>query len=496
MWQVGDRTETASAYIEDTWTRGRLTLQGALRYDRAWSFSPAEGNGTTVTSRFNAAPITFPYTAGVNAYNDVTPRFGAAYDVFGTGKTAIKFNLGHYLAPATNDSRYTLNNPAATAKIVTSVMRTWADDNGNYAVDCDILNPAAQSGGGKDTCGSITGNSLNFGKTGNNVAQVNDAVLHGWGVRPNDWQWGLNLQQELMPRVSLDVGYNRRYFHFRTVGTNPGTVTDNLLVGPSDYDAWTINAPVDSRLPGGGGYPITMYAITAAASNRGASNYITLDTDYGPERVEYWHGVDVTVNARLRNQLNLQVGTSTGRGVSDNCATSVLIDSPDPRNCRSVEPFLTTLRGSAAYTIPKVDVLIAATIRSQSGIAISTTLTGTGTLGNGAQWNVPNTVVQQLLGRLPAGALASGTTLVPLIDTDHRLYGPRRNQLDMRFAKIIKYRATRANVGVDLGNLLNSNQATAYQTQYDYVQPNGGSWLDPTTILQPRFARFSVTFSF
>ncbi len=53
--------------------------------------------------------------------------------------------------------------------------------------------------------------------------------------------------------------------------------------------------------------------MTAAASARGATNYITLATDYGPERTDYWHGVDVTVNARLRNQLNLQVGTSTGR---------------------------------------------------------------------------------------------------------------------------------------------------------------------------------------
>src|SRR5438067_10734992 len=34
------------------------------------------------------------------------------------------------------------------------------------------------------------------------------------------------------------------------------------------------------------------------------------------------------------------------------------------------EPFLTTLRGSAAYTIPKIDVLIAATMRSQPGIAL------------------------------------------------------------------------------------------------------------------------------
>ena len=152
-------------------------------------------------------------------------------------------------------------------------------------------------------------------------------MLHGWGVRPNDWQWGINVQQELMPRISLDAGYNRRYFHWREAG-GQGSVTDNLLVGPSDYTSFTINAPVDSRLPGGGGYPITMWVPTLAASNRGAQNYITLATDYGPERTDYWHGVDLTVNARLRSQLNLQVGTSTGRAVTDNCATTVLIDVP------------------------------------------------------------------------------------------------------------------------------------------------------------------------
>ena len=495
-WQAADRTETASAFIQDTWTHKRLTLQAALRYDRAWSFSPAEGNGTSTVSQFNAAPITFPRTEGVNAYNDLTPRFGAVYDVFGNGKTALKFNIGHYLAPATNDSRYTLNNPAQTTKIVTSVSRSWTDNNGNFVVDCNILDPAAQNAAGKDNCGSITGNSLNFGKTGDNVSLVNDAMLHGWGVRPNDWQWGINLQQELMPRMSLDVGYNRRYFHWREAG-GQGTVTDNQLVGPSDYTPWTINAPVDPRLPGGGGYPITMYTLTQAASNRGARNYITLSTDFGPERTDYWHGVDITLNARLRSQLNVQVGTSSGRGVTDNCATTVLIDSPDPRGCHNVEPFLTTLRGSAAYTIPKIDVLVAATVRSQSGLplGIATVPVG-GLLLNGAIWNVPNTVVQQLLGRLPPGALVTGNTQVPLLDADHRLYGPRRNQLDMRFAKIIRWRTTRANVGVDLANIFNSNQATVYQSQYDYVQPNGGSWFDPTSILQPRFARFSVTFDF
>jgi hypothetical protein len=31
----------------------------------------------------------------VDAYNDITPRMGVAYDLFGNGKTAIKFQMGH-----------------------------------------------------------------------------------------------------------------------------------------------------------------------------------------------------------------------------------------------------------------------------------------------------------------------------------------------------------------------------------------------------------------
>ena len=446
-WQASDRTSTNSLYIEDSWTHNRLTLQGALRYDRASSFSPAEGNGTTTVSPFNAAAIAFPRTDGVTGYNDITPRFGAAYDLFGNGKTAIKFNIGHYLAPGTNDSRYTLNNPAQTTKVVTTVLRNWTDNNGNFVIDCNILDPAAQRlAAGKEQLRLDHGQLAELPlRAGNNVALVNPAALSGWGVRPNDWQWGINLQQELRPRVSLEVGYNRRYFHFR----GQGTVTDNTLVGPSDYNAWTIKAPVDSRLPNGGGYPITLYAITAAASARGATNNITLSTDFGAEPTDYWHGVDVTVNARLRNQLVLQIGTSTGSAVTDNCDSQLKIDSPDPRNCRSVEPFLTTLRGSAVYTLPRIDVQVSATLRSQPGIPLST-IPG---IFNGATWAVPNTVVQSLLGRLPAGAVATGTTTVGLLDTDHRLYGPRRNQIDMRFAKILRYRNTRTNVGVDLINL-------------------------------------------
>jgi hypothetical protein len=180
------------------------------------------------------------------------------------------------------------------------------------------------------------------------------------------------------------------------------------------------------------------------------------------------------------------------------------MDSPDPRNCRLVDPYETTFRGSASYTLPKVSVLISATLRSQPASQIIGTTNPTnvgaapsGATPSGANMNVPNTVVRSLLGRLPPGGLVTGTTTVALLDETHRLYGDtRRNQIDMRFAKVIRFGARRVDVGIDLQNLLNTNYATAYETQYSFTAANGGTWNNPTTILGPRFMRFNFTLNY
>ncbi|HEU4687256.1 MAG TPA: hypothetical protein VFS23_02790, partial [Vicinamibacterales bacterium] len=493
-WHQADRTSTAALYAQDSWTRGRLTLQGALRYDRAWSFSPAEFNGTELTSKFNPAPITFPRTPGVDSFNDITTRIGAAYDVFGTGRTALKFNLGHYLDAATNDSEYTSNSPAA--RIVRTAMRNWQDTNRNKVIDCDIMNFAANG-----ECAALTGDALNFGSASGNVTQVNQATLRGWGVRQNDWQWGITLQQEVIPRVSAEVAYNRRWF-------KGAKVTDDTLRGPEDYQQFTIAAPLDPRLPDGGGYPITVAMVTAAAAARGTQNYVTFETDFGPERTLYWHGVDFTVNARIREGLTLQLGTQTGRTTEDTCETSRVTDMAvagaqqpgrgetltnqatikDLRNCRDADPFQTTLRGLAAYTIPRVDVLVSATLRSQPSLERTAT------------WPVPNAVIQSITGRLPPGGLATGNTNIEILDADHRLYADnRRTQIDMRFAKIFRFGSRRADVGLDLGNLLNTNYATTYENTYQYSVGNagmGGTWNNPTAIYTPRFVRWNLTVDF
>ena len=111
-WHVANRTGSFGIYAQDQWTFGRATIQGALRYDRAWSRFPVEGNGTPRTSVFNATPITFPASEGVTGYNDISPRMGLAYDLFGNGKTAVKATLGKYFAAATNGSPFINFNPA------------------------------------------------------------------------------------------------------------------------------------------------------------------------------------------------------------------------------------------------------------------------------------------------------------------------------------------------------------------------------------------------
>ena len=87
---------------------GRMTLQGALRFDRNWSLFPEQRIGPT---NFLPTPIVFPETPGVNAYKDISPRGGVAYDVFGNGKTAVKVNFGKYLEPTSNNNNYILVEP-------------------------------------------------------------------------------------------------------------------------------------------------------------------------------------------------------------------------------------------------------------------------------------------------------------------------------------------------------------------------------------------------
>jgi len=489
-WINNARAGWDAVFAQEQFTMGRLTLQGAVRFDVAKSWFPEQNIGP---DRFLATPYHFDETKGVNSYKDITPRFGAAYDVFGNGKTAVKMNLGRYLEGVGVQLTYANSNP--TLRIPTStgpfgvpgVTRTWIDANGDLAPNCDLSNPnangnpaAVNGGGGADFCGQISNTA--FGQPVLS-GSYDPNLLNGWGVRAGDWSLGLSVQQQIFKRMSIEVGYYRRSF-------DGFTVNDNQSLANSDLTPYTVLAPSDSRLPNGGGYQIgTLYDVVPTKAGR-VDTLSTLADKYGKE-YQYFNGLDVTVSLR-QGGLTLQGGTSSGQNVADACevrdqlhevntgigaglvGSTVSTTSP---YCHVAYGMLTQLRGLGSYVIPKIDAQVSAVFQSKPGQLLA------------ANYAMPAAQVAQYLGRAPSGNVTNVT--INLIEPGSQ-YGDRINQLDFRIAKNFTFGSTRSMISADLYNVMNANPVISYNNSFT---PNG-PWLQPNAILTGRLVRISVDFNF
>jgi hypothetical protein len=92
--------KTTSAFITDTWTINRLTLNLGARFDRYTPWLPEQ---TVPQSRFNPVAVTLPEVSSVLTFTHIVPRLGAIYDLAGDGKTVLKANWGRfYFNPGVN----------------------------------------------------------------------------------------------------------------------------------------------------------------------------------------------------------------------------------------------------------------------------------------------------------------------------------------------------------------------------------------------------------
>ncbi len=152
--------------------------------------------------------------------------------------------------------------------------------------------------------------------------------------------------------------------------------------------------------------------------------------------------------------------------------------SPTNPYCHVDPGFVTKANAIASYIVPKADVLVAMTFRSDQGAPLRAT------------WNAPTaTVVNPALGRPVAGGAA--TLAIDLI-APGQVWGDRVNELDFRFGKILKFSRYRINAGIDFYNILNQAAVLTYSQTF----APGGAWLAPTSVLSPRFMKLSAQIDF
>jgi hypothetical protein len=432
-------------YTQDQWTLHKLTLNVGLRFDWLKEYSAAYSlpAGTFVPAR------DFPRVDNIPNWRDVSPRLGVAYDLFGTGKTAIKAAVGKYLQDETTG---VANSNAPINSYVNSATRTWNDANHDYIPQESELGPAPAT----------------FGK--NVVTNIWDPdLLSGWGKRGFDWEVSTSLQHELAEGLGLNVAYFRRWFgNFR--------YTRLLFVTPADFDPYCITAPKDPRLPDGGGNQICgLYDIKPAAFPL-TQSLTTLATGQS----EVYNGFDVNLNARFGKGGRLSAGVGSGQTVTDNCAA--LVDSPQKQFCRATRPFSaqTQLKVNGIYPLPW-DLQISGTLQNLPGLVFTGSYVATNA-------KIAPSLVRNL-GSCGTRVPCTGTKIVELIEP-YTQFEPRITQVDLRLTRIFKLPKGRIEGMIDVYNLLNTSSVTSIINRY------GPAWLQPTTILGARLFKFGVEYDF
>ncbi|MEP7304673.1 MAG: carboxypeptidase regulatory-like domain-containing protein [Acidobacteriota bacterium] len=425
-------------FVQDQWTLKRLTVNAGVRFDALRDLVPAQtiGPGPQVPTR----NLSFDAVDNVPNWKDATPRLGLSYDLFGSGKTAAKFSFGKYLE-GPNPPTYTRPaNPAGA--IVQSATRTWSDRNGDFVPQADEL-------------GAL--NPSNFGAPNISTRYADDVLVS----RGYNWEIAAQVAHELMPRVSLNAGYFRRWF-------GNFTSNDNLSLGPADFDPYCATAPLDARLPGGGGYAVCgLYDQKRIVTQ---NTLISKTSNFGTQ-TEIFNGVDLSVNARLPRGVVASGGASVGRVATNNC---FVVDSPQALlNCDVTPPFQPNVKALAIYPLPWWGLQTSATFQSLPGPQIT------------ASRSYSSADVSSSLGH----NLLNGTANVPLIKPG-TLYAERLYQVDFRASKSIKMPRGRVQVNVDLYNAFNASSILAQNTTY------GALWLRPTQILQGRLLKFGGQIDF
>jgi hypothetical protein len=254
--------ETA-LYAQDVWTIKRLTLNLGLRFDH---LNESVDPQTAAAGRFVPAR-SFPEQPDLPNWNDLSPRLGASYDLFGDARTAVKFSVSKYVQNNATGYPSTYNPMISDTDV-----RTWSDLNGDNIAEDNEIGPSQ---------------NRNFGIRQNRYP---DSDIR----RPYEMEYVARLERQVGSSASVSGGYFRRGFHQLIRSTN-------LAVGLSDYTPIAIPNPL-------GGDPVTVYSLNPA--KLGLVNILDANSS---ENSRTYNGFEANLDVRLSKRLRAFGGVTIDR---------------------------------------------------------------------------------------------------------------------------------------------------------------------------------------
>jgi len=470
-------------YGQDIWTWKRLTLSYGLRWERFSSYIGQRGEKPeeSGTSRFIPTTRVFG-PEQMPVYTGFAPRFGAAYDLFGNARTALKFSVNKYHAQLAGGLTEVLNpvRPVAATLAWTDLNR---DDIAQGELGCTYLTPGCEI--------NLSQLPVNFGLTpagcstiyapGNipcGNTQVDPSIKRDYSLN-----YSVGVQHALLPEVSVSANwYHVDFYNIQTdvysmtSAFNP--ITKNILRTAGDYTAAQIVSPLDGSI-------VTVYNVAREKVSQ-VRDVIIND----PDRKRWNNAFDASISARLSGRATLFGGYSTERSLEIACGD--VYTSSDPNRvlyCDMREsniPWLHQFKAAGSFQAP-IGIQISAAFQS-----IRRPLSTTGT--NSAVWQITPTTryPANCVGPCTPGALVNpGQTVptmnVPLEAPFSRLLD-RTNQLDLNIGKWVTAGRVKLLPALAIFNALNGSAVLSVRST-NYLT---SSYLQPATILQPRMFRLGL----